>query len=194
MTTWAITPIKAPEHCKTRLRGVLSETARVELVGAMLRHVVRVAASSRAVDRVFVLGPSDHGLSDIALLPDHGEGLNAELARVMQTAREAGVHRVIILPADLPLLTREDVDFLAARRGDSAAIAPDRAGTGTNALALPPTNVFHFCFGADSFAGHCAEIARIGLASHVRASETLGLDIDEPADLALLPAAFRPSA
>ncbi len=190
MKSWIVTPIKAPEDCKTRLAPVMNDAARRELVGSMLRHVVGVAReAAESGDKILLLGPSRHGLpADLPRLEDPGGGLNAALAAATATAAAAGVERLVIVAADLPRLTRADVIALLGALPAQAAIAPDRAGTGTNALSLPlPAAAgFHFAYGPGSFTRHQAEAARIRLPLAVIRSETLGLDIDEPQDLGAL--------
>ncbi len=194
MTCWAITPIKAPQNCKTRLQPALSETARLRLVANMLRHVVETTSAALHVDKVYVLGPSRHALPhSTPRLADRGAGLNDELTQALHVAAKAGVDRVIIIAADLPKLTSHDVDALAMLGADVCAIAPDRKRSGTNALSLPlPAAAdFKFQFGANSFALHSAEIERLALNIAAICSPTLALDIDEPNDLADVPEALR---
>jgi 2-phospho-L-lactate guanylyltransferase len=188
MTCWIVTPIKAPEACKTRLSGAMTDVARRDLVRDMLRHVVEVAQAMPGAE-VRILGPSRHGLAaEIPMLADPGGGLNAALAAAAETAGAAGASRLVVVAADLPRLTRSDLQALAAMEGEGLAVAPDRAGSGTNALSLPlpEARAFRFQYGPDSFARHCAEAARLGLPLQVIRSETLGLDIDEPEDLAAI--------
>ncbi|CAN7345509.1 2-phospho-L-lactate guanylyltransferase [Phenylobacterium sp. LjRoot225] len=187
MSRWVLTPVKAPEACKTRLSPVLSEAARRELVARMLRHVVETAAAAPDVDEVVLLGPSSHGLAGaMRRLADPGGGLNAALASALPAAAAAGVDRLVILAGDLPRVSVADVEALARLAPGRLGVAPDRRGTGTNALSLPlpAAQDFHFQYGTDSFARHSAEAARLGLALEVIRSETLGLDVDEPEDLA----------
>jgi 2-phospho-L-lactate guanylyltransferase len=192
MSRWIVTPIKAPEDCKTRLAPALGAAARRELAGSMLRHVVDVAVEAAGPeDRVLVLGPSRHGLGpEVALLADPGGGLNAALAAAAAAAGAAGVGRLVIVAADLPRLTRADLARLLEVAPDEAAIAPDRAGAGTNALSLPlpAARGFRFAYGPDSFARHQGEAARLGLPIRAVRTESLGLDIDEPQDLGALAA------
>jgi 2-phospho-L-lactate guanylyltransferase len=189
MTCWVVTPIKAPDDCKTRLRAALPDPARRELVARMLRHVVEAAGRTPGVDEVLLIGPSRHGLpAAIRLLDDPGGGLNAALAAALRAAVSAGVERLVIVAADLPQVSEADLAALAG--AGTIAIAPDRSGTGTNALSLPlPAAAgFRFRYGEGSFAAHDAEARRLGLPLQVVRSASLGLDIDEPEDLAALPA------
>jgi 2-phospho-L-lactate guanylyltransferase len=185
VTCCAIIPIKAPDLCKTRLRDALSDEHRRALVETMLRHVVETVQSARNIDKTILLGPRHGALSPSLLaLPDPGLGLNAALRSAMQ-AMDEGVGRLVIVAADLPHVTQADIEALAGVADDAAAIAPDRAGAGTNALSLPLAIArdFRFQFGPGSFALHCAEIERLSLALRIVRTDSLALDIDEPADL-----------
>jgi 2-phospho-L-lactate guanylyltransferase len=193
MTCWVVIPIKAPEACKTRLRPALGEAARRELVAAMLHHVVEVAGAAAGVDAVRLIGPSRHGLPPtVALLADPGEGLNPALAAALPAAEAAGVDRLVVLAGDLPELASGDVAALAGLAPGVLGVEPDRKGEGTNALSLPlpAARGFRFQYGPDSFAAHSAEASRLELPLQVVRSETLGLDVDDPADLAALPTAL----
>lgn len=189
MTCWAVLPVKAPAACKSRLRTVLDDTAREALVAAMVRHVCDVAVGVDAVDRVLILGPSRHGLPEsVPLLGDPGEGLNAAMSAAVGAALRAGVARLLLVSPDLPRLEPGDLATLATLDPGQVGIAPDRAGTGTNALSLPlpAARDFTFGYGADSFVWHVDAVSRIGLAHRVIATPGLSFDIDTPADFALL--------
>lgn len=186
MTCWAIIPAKPPGNGKNRLSPVLDEAARSELVRAMLGHVVAAVEAARNVDTVCLIGPSRHGLPEtISLLDDPGTGLNAAIASGFDEAVQSGATRVLVIHGDLPQLTTQDVELLAAAAPGALAIAPDRHGTGTNALSLPLPEAqnFTFAFGPDSFACHCTEAERLNLKIETIHSHGLGHDIDEPDDL-----------
>lgn len=152
----------------------------------MLAHVVRTAQASRAVSKVCLVGPSRQGLPDgVAMIEDVGGGLNAALSGALtQLARER-LDRIIVLAADLPQLATADLDRLAATARDSLGIAPDRHGTGTNALSLPmpAASDFRFMFGTDSFRLHGGEAKRLTMGVETIITPGLARDIDEPADL-----------
>src|SRR3546814_10010019 len=84
-------------------------------------------------------------------MADGGRGLNPEL----EQARKLVAGDLIVLHADLPLLTPGDVTALIEAASESGlAIAPDRHRTGTNGLALKASTRLEFSFGADSFRLH----------------------------------------
>jgi 2-phospho-L-lactate guanylyltransferase len=189
MTCWTAIAIKTPNACKTRLRAALSPDARERLVRAMLDHVVATAEAAADVGRLVLLTPPGHDLArSIERFVDEGTGLNGELTRLTQAAAARGADRLVILPADLPRLRKADIESLSALPPGCAAIAPDRAGSGTNALSLPlpAARDFRFRFGPDSFARHRDDAARLALPLEIIRSDTLGFDVDEPADLLAL--------
>lgn len=183
LTVWAVIPARRPGEGKTRLSGVLSADEREALARAMLVHVVETARAARNVDRTYIVGSVDYG--DVPLLADPGTGLNPALQSALDEGDRAGASRLVVLHGDLPQLTVQDVELLAAAAEGSVAIAPDRHGTGTNALSLPlPAAAgFAFAFGPDSFLRHHAEAERLGLPIETIRSPGLAHDIDEPADL-----------
>ena len=169
-----------------RLASALPPVRRTALVRAMLAHVVTAAQAAQTIDHLCLIGPSRHGLPEtLPLLTDPGRGLNPALTAALAHAAAHGAARVLILPADLPLLTTNDINLLAAAPAGTIAIAPDRHGTGTNALSLPlPAAAgFTFAFGSDSCALHHAEAARLGLRLEEVCSSGLANDVDLPADL-----------
>jgi 2-phospho-L-lactate guanylyltransferase len=186
MNTWVVIPIKLPENAKVRLAGVLSEAERTALADAMLRHVVGAAQAADHVQHVALLGPSRLGLAeDMLLLADPGGGLNPALDAALAQVLDQNAQRLIILFADLPQLTSLDIELLAAAPSGTIAIAPDRYGTGTNALSLPlpAAKHFTFAFGPDSFVQHRAEAQRLGIALEEVHSPGLARDVDMPEDL-----------
>jgi 2-phospho-L-lactate guanylyltransferase len=186
VSCWVIIPVKPPGEGKQRLAEVLDVDARNRLVGAMLDSVLDAVSAARFVDRICILGASRHGQSTaIPLLGDPGGGLNAALTQALALAQAGGASRVVFIAADLPRITPRDVEALAGAPDGTVAIAPDRHGTGTNAIALPLPQArgFTFAYGPDSFASHDAEAYRLGLDIAVIASPGLARDVDVPEDL-----------
>ena len=186
MTCWVVIPFKEPGQAKGRLAKALSEAERAALASAMLHHVVGVARAANHAQQISLLGPTRLGLpDDIPLLADPGTGLNPALHAALAHVSQLGGSRMIVLFADLPLLTSLDIELLALAPPETIAIAPDRHGTGTNALSLPLPRAksFTFAFGPDSFAQHHAEAYRLGIGIEEVHSQGLARDIDMPEDL-----------
>jgi 2-phospho-L-lactate guanylyltransferase len=119
-------------------------------------------------------------------LAESESGLNAALNQARGWAIARGAQTMLILPADLPMLTSDDVNTMlnlpAADEPRFAVIAPDARGEGTNALLLHPPDALHFAFGPQSFYEHCAQAETSHLALYVYRSPTIALDLDTPAD------------
>ncbi|MEO6717642.1 MAG: 2-phospho-L-lactate guanylyltransferase [Novosphingobium sp.] len=186
MNCWAVIPFKQAGQAKGRLAAALSEAERAALAVAMLHHVVGVAGQAVHVRQLCLLGPTRLDFPEhIVQLTDPGTGLNPALHTALASVSAAGADRMIVLFADLPLLTSQDIELLAAAPAETIAMAPDRHGTGTNALSLPlpAAKGFTFCFGPDSFARHKAEADRQGIRIEEVHSQGLARDVDMPEDL-----------
>lgn len=187
----ALVPVKARHRCKTRLAACLSDAQRRRLASDMLQHVVQVLQQVPAIARVVVLTPErDRLAADIELLADDGEDLNHSLSAAVAILRQQGCGRLLIVPADLPWLTADDIEGLLAE--DALAITPSDDGQGTNGLHLPANLPFDFRFGANSFAAHYQAAARLQIPCRVVRAPGLGFDLDTPADYARFQAASVP--
>ena len=175
MSWTAVVPLKTAADRKTRLSPSLDLAERIRLSNRMARQVVATLKETEEVGRVLLLSPGPLEALDAEWMPDEGRGLNAELTRVRAGLGGA----MLVVHADLPLLARDDVEaLLAAAAAAGVAVAPDRHGEGTNAIALADARPFRFAFGPGSFRGHSAEAG----AAVVR-RPGLALDIDSPDDL-----------
>ncbi|MFC4595911.1 2-phospho-L-lactate guanylyltransferase [Sphingobium tyrosinilyticum] len=187
MNCWVFIPIKSPAYCKTRLAPVLDEAERQYLVAAMLERVYTAACAVAGPDRTFILGPSRHALGNkVRQFGDPGVGLNPAATSARDAALQGGVERLILLSADLPRVTTDDVAALINIPARTIAVAPDESGQGTNALSLPlpQASDFRFHYGLGSCAAHREEAARLALPLLTIVRPDLAFDIDEPAELA----------
>jgi 2-phospho-L-lactate guanylyltransferase len=115
-------------------------------------------------------------------------GLNEGLEQARFDALADDIRTLIVLHGDLPNLQADDVgvllDALPADGSPGVAIAPDRAGTGTNALVLRPPGVIQFRFGVGSFAKHVEGVEGAGVPLVAVNRSGLAFDLDTPEDLA----------
>lgn len=212
MSLFIIVPVKSLTNAKSRLAPVLAESERRGLTLSLLRNVLAAVqeAQVRLSARCVVVSPDSdalalavaHGLTPLPEKTirwpvsregtDGAEGaevtLNAALEQATDHAGGQGASAVLILPADLPLLTADEIAqvWQASQQLYSAramVIAPDRYDEGTNALLVRPPGVLRYQFGPDSFRRHCQQARQLGIAWHVHRSLRLGLDVDVPADL-----------
>jgi len=114
--------------------------------------------------------------------------LNTALARATVVAQVHAIRGVLILPADLPLLTPDDVLTLIDRAAKPpvVVIAPDRHGKGTNALLMVPAGQIEYDFGEGSFKRHCDRAIKSGARLEIVELPSLGLDLDLPEDLEMV--------
>lgn len=190
-TTWALVPTKELALAKTRLAPLLEPEQRARLVQAMLVDVLRVLLAAPHLGGVAVIGraPSLLALAEThgaSVLRDDSSDLNGALAQGAAQLAERGARALLVLPADVPLVTHADIAALLAPVAQGGvAIAPSRDG-GTNALATPLPAPIAFRFGVGSHAAHAAQAHARGLALHTHRSPTLALDIDTADDLCAL--------
>jgi 2-phospho-L-lactate guanylyltransferase len=97
------------------------------------------------------------------------------------------VRGVLIVPADLPLLTVEDIHEVVKRAVDPpvVVITPDRHHQGTNALLISPPGLIQYEYGSGSFQRHCSQAQKTGARLEICERGSVALDIDFPEDLEL---------
>jgi 2-phospho-L-lactate guanylyltransferase len=194
MSLWAIVPVKPLRRGKSRLSHVLSGDERKKLNISLLEHTLKVLSSEPRLDAVLVVSRDPAAL---ALARDFGartvqeEGmpeLNMALKRATIIAQMYEIGSVLVLPADLPLLSSADLTLLLAQTGapPEVVIAPDRHHDGTNALLVNPAGLIEYTYGPGSFARHCESARLAGAALKIVEAPSLGLDLDLPEDLELL--------
>jgi 2-phospho-L-lactate guanylyltransferase len=196
----ALVPIRSLSAGKSRLSAALTPEAREALTRRMLRGVVRAALDSGAVGAVLLVSPDPAALAlavlegprVVPLLQDpHRPGLNAAISQGRDWATTRRAAALLVLFGDLPLLAPEDVGNLV-RRDAPVVLAPDRHGTGTNALLLrldrttEGTEPFRFAFGPDSYSHHVDEAHRLDLEVATSLTSGTAFDLDTPDDLRLL--------
>jgi 2-phospho-L-lactate guanylyltransferase len=113
--------------------------------------------------------------------------LNQALQQATRAAVGSGASAVLVVPADLPLVTADDLRQLVELAGTPPVVvlAPDRRQSGTNAMLASPAGLIEYSFGPSSFDRHRA----LGIAAGARVlvcdRPGLALDLDLPEDLGL---------
>ncbi len=186
---FGLIPVKELAQAKARLAPVLDDAARRRLALAVFRDVLAAALACPALDAVAVVTRDEEvlrlaGEAGAEGLPEPG-GLNEALTSAAETLVQRNGDRLVVLAADLPLATSDDIAAVAQARAD-VAVAPSKDG-GTNALALPlPVGASTFRFGVDSARRHLAGAEEAGLRSLRLDLPNLAFDLDTPEDLAQL--------
>ena len=194
MTLWAIVPVKPLRFGKSRLAEVLTPDERTDLNRRLLAHTLDTLTAVPEIEHVLVVSRDQAAL---ALARSYGARtvqengapqLNVALARATIVAKNYATRGVLIVPADLPLITTEDVQAMLARAKDPpvVVVAPDRHRLGTNALLVCPVGLIDYEYGPNSFERHCQRAVQAGARLEVCELPSLALDMDLPEDLELV--------
>lgn len=194
MTLWAIVPVKPLRRGKSRLSSVLNEDERTLLNQNMLVNTVKILSTVKKIDNILVVSRDPAALTlarDFGartVLEDGNPELNTALSRAALVARNYRANEILILPADLPLLTREEIEDVLEHTGNppEVIISPDRRRDGTNLLYINPEGLINFLYGIGSFNKHLDLAKKAGARVEIIESTSLGLDLDTPEDLKLL--------
>ena len=188
---WAVVPVKSFACAKQRLAPLLVAHERAALARAMFQDVLQVLLHSSCVAGTLVV-TGDIEAATIArragadVLPDPCEaGLVPAVqhaARALAGARRGGM---LVVPADLPLITSADIELIALghRRSPAVTLVAASSDGGTNALACSPPDAMPLCFGENSFQRHRDSALNLDLSPKVLTLPRFGRDIDRPEDL-----------
>ena len=191
INTWAIVPVKPFNRAKSRLAKILTPQQRAALAERTFRHSMEILTKVQQIAGVLVISRDTHALHIAREYHVHTvqEGgapeLNAALLRACQVVGTQGADGVLVLPADVPFVTVEDIQQMLhlGRYNTTVVLAPDRNEDGTNALLVNPPGYIPFSYGAGSFRRHIALAEEAGATVKIYHSETIALDIDTPPDL-----------
>jgi 2-phospho-L-lactate guanylyltransferase len=147
---------------------VLSQEERRDLNSHLLIHTLETLNAIPEIEHVLVISRDPAALS---LARSHGARtvqengapeLNIALARATIVAKNYSTSGVLIVPADLPLITPEDVRSMLELAKDPPVVVlvPDRHRSGTNALLVCPVGLIEYDFGPGSFQRHCERAHR----------------------------------
>ncbi|MEI7845774.1 MAG: 2-phospho-L-lactate guanylyltransferase [Chloroflexota bacterium] len=194
MTIWAIVPVKPLRLGKSRLSGVLSDGERAILNRTFLEQTLQVLRETPSVTQTLVVSRDPAALAIAreagarTILEDGNPNLNSALTRASMLARNYATRGVLVLPADLPLITKDDLQifFEHIHKAPSVVITPDRHEDGTNALLMAPGGLIKYSFGRGSFLQHCELARTVGAHLEIVRNQRIELDLDTPDDLALL--------
>lgn len=178
-----VLPVRGFIDGKTRLASRLDTARRRALVEDLATRAVD-AAGSDGLELVVVTGAREVSAwarrIGVPVVDDPGS-LNAAAAAGRSWGLGAGLERVVIAHADLPLVT--SFAALVPADGTEVVLAPCRHDDGTNVISLPVAVEFDFAYGPGSFARHRAQALGRGLPTRVLRDHTLAFDIDSPEDL-----------
>lgn len=194
MTFWAIVPIKPFRTGKSRLAEILSIEERADLNRKLLTHTINTLNSIPEIERILVISRDTRALALArslgarTVMEDGMPHLNLALARATVIARHYSTQGVLVMPADLPLITPEDIRLMLEKVGEPPVVvlAPDHRREGTNALLVCPAGLIDYDFGPSSFQRHCERARAAGARLEICDLPSLALDVDLPEDLEMV--------
>jgi 2-phospho-L-lactate guanylyltransferase len=196
----AIVPLRGASSGKSRLGLALDAEEREVLILGMLAATLDVLQAWPAVAAAHLVTDDQQTLAAVRrarpglnlVAEPLGGGLNAALRAARDAALEGGATAILILPADLPLLSVAALEALlegadaavAAGEGRAVvAIAPADARRGTNALLVSPPDLIEPQFGDASLELHLREAGAAEASVQLVIDPALGFDLDTPDDL-----------
>jgi 2-phospho-L-lactate guanylyltransferase len=191
---WAVVPVKEIVGAKTRLAGGYAPEFRRGLARAMLEDVLHALSNVAELAGVAVV-TVDPTATELAV--NYGATIFEEGARdghtgaVMAAARRLvreGRGGMLTVPGDIPFITSHEVSHLFALHLPAPAftIVPAHDRRGSNAIMMTPANAVPLAFGDDSFLPHLAAARRLGIEPTIVNAPGIGLDVDNPQDIAML--------
>jgi 2-phospho-L-lactate guanylyltransferase len=189
---WAVVPVKLFGRTKRRLIPLLSSQERQALARAMLEDVLSALARAPSLAGVAVItGDAEatamaHGAGALVIADTDNAGTTAAVTIAAQHLEGMDHEGMLVIPADVPLITPADVETLVAahRIAPSITLVPASVDGGTNALACSPLRAVPFAFGEDSFRRHREAARARGIEPVILNLQRIGHDIDRPDDVA----------
>jgi 2-phospho-L-lactate guanylyltransferase len=184
----ALIPVKELARAKARLADHISPEDRLALARALLDDAFTLAESAPFLSWWVV--SDDAEVQDLAarrglgIAPDPGAGLNPALSAGIAATIKAGATSVTIVPCDVPLAWRGDLeDLLDTGATSDVVLVPSGDDGGTNALYLSPPGLLEPHFGEGSMKAHIDAAEARRARCSILALDRLALDIDTIEDV-----------
>ena len=169
----AIVPFKVV-NVKSRLASLLTPEERSELAKLMLRDITSTLAAAGVEVELLTTQPFEwDGATVVVSEKELNPALNDYLL--------ANDSPVMIVMADIPLITEKNVRDMLASPAD-IVICPGRGG-GTNVQLIRRPDKYHVDYYGASFVDHMRIAQENGLTTEVFDSFNVSSDIDEAGDL-----------
>jgi len=189
---WAVVPVKLFDRTKRRLMPLLARHECGALARAMLSDVLSALTRARCLAGIMVItGDADAAAmaraAGASVLTDtENTGTTTAVVQAAAHLAAAGSDGMLVIPADVPLLTPADIEMIVAahRAAPAVTLVPASIDGGTNAFACSPPGAVPVCFGDNSFRQHREAAWAHGIEPQILQLEHLGYDIDRPDDLA----------
>jgi 2-phospho-L-lactate guanylyltransferase len=189
-STVALIPVRFFPEAKHRLAENWDTTSRRALVQAMLADVLAALESAKTIDQRIIVTcdeifSTEYHQENVETYRSSVKGLNSELMTHVHHLEENGIQNILIILADLPLLTSEVIDEIVTtgQNTQRPVIAQDWKGTGTNILFCHLPLPIEPCFGYQSLQNYQTGFEKANLSPIIYHSVESALDIDD--DLAI---------
>ena len=194
MSLCAIIPVKPLMRGKSRLATILSAAEREVLNRNLLQSLLTSLQPINMIDHKIVISYDPTALAfarkfgATTVLENRNTNINRALRRATLAATAYGATRLLILPADLPLISQADVEELLSYESEppQIIIVPDRKLNGTNALFINPIGAIKYNFGDWSFRKHTEQAERKKIDVKILNNINISFDLDVPEDWKLL--------
>jgi 2-phospho-L-lactate guanylyltransferase len=189
MAVFVIIPVKRLDNAKSRLSSLLTDDERKLFCLKMLEDVLTTVKATRRIHQTVVVSRDPAvlriaGTFGVAYLEERKTGLNEAVSEAIGWSVERGATSVLVLPADIPLVTPTDLNrTLSLGKKASIVISSSRSGKGTNALLLTPPNATPTFYGPNSFQRHVQEALKRKISFRRLRSPRTALDVDTVEDL-----------
>lgn len=187
-----IIPLKGFSKAKERLASVFDADTRSLLAMMTAEGVIDAAVKLPDVSRVVVVTDDEScavwaGSKGTETLIER-DGLNSSVALAYRHVGNS-VDWIMICHGDI--VHPERLAAVPSPRPDQVILVRDRHRDGTNVMVLPAGLDFDFHYGLNSAEAHREECATRGLKPIEVIDALLGIDVDTPADLVMLPALLK---
>jgi len=192
MKTLVVIPMKAPEQAKSRLGSVLDAAQRQSLALCLFDRTLRFFQGVFPQFDLMVVTESAsialraHTAGALVLHETRTDGLNAAATLALHHALTHGYKRLMIVPADIPVMLRNEVTQLLVLSEQYQVVIAEARDGGTNMLLVTPPCDLTFQYGQGSALRHEMAAAAVGLCATRRYLPFIGHDIDTPADCLVL--------
>jgi len=185
-----LVPVKKLQDAKQRLSPALTREERTAFASAMLQDVLDALIAFRTREVALVTGdPNAKKLAAVysfeVIEDTTNPGETGAIDLATRVCVERGETETLVLPGDIPLITSHEVQMIfdcAPREG--TVLVPSASGRGSNGVLRRPADIIPLHFGNDSFIPHRAAAHATGKPVQILKLAGIGLDVDEPADLA----------
>ena len=185
---WAIVPYKEPPFGKSRLSNRLTPAQRSILATTMLEVVIEALSNAKQIRGILLVSESPHLVG--SSINKNTLVLETQTNSLKDAVTQAGVFATsrlsccttFIVPADLPLISAEDIDF-AISQHEQVTLIPDVRLKGTNGVIVTPPNAFEYVFNGQSYLDHQQNAKAAGFHPKSLQIETFAHDVDTFDDL-----------